>query len=319
MLKYLFVVILCSVASMGHSKSISFSFDDIPRANSYLTGAKRAQQLISSLKEHSARAVFYVNTSKVSSEGLARIIKYAKAGHIIGNHTHSHPSADIIRADVCLAEFQTADDLLRSWGYQPSYFRYPFLHRGKTSKKNSAIRSQILSKGYQDGFVTIDNYDWYMDQLFQKAIKSNQEINFDKLKSFYVETLYKGIVHYENLAIRVYGRSPKHVMLLHENDLAALFVKDLIAFLKLRGWEICTPAESYNDPDLIKYPKNVLRHGQGRVVAHATAKGFAKPLLSGLEDEEVLDQLWSDYNVITTVDKSSENEKITSAQKKRKR
>ena len=38
----------------------------------------------------------------------------------------------------------------------------------------------------------------------------------------------------------------------------------------------------------------------------ATEKGFAKPLLSGLEDEKVLDPLWSSYNVIATVHKSSE-------------
>jgi len=297
MLKLFTGLLLLSLTNLSQAKSISFSFDDVPRRGSFLTGTDRAAKLISSLKTHTVKAAMYVNSAKVSKEGLERIKRYSAAGHIIGNHTHSHQSADIVLQEVFLEDFRAGDRLLRSWGFEPTYFRYPYLHRGKSLEKVTAIREEVLKKGYQDGFVTVDNYDWYIDAMFQRAVNEKKKIDYAKLKSFYVETLYKGILHYEELAVRVYGRSPKHVMLLHENDLAAMYVGDLISHLKINGWDICSPEESYADPDLKPFPAGVLRHGQGRVVAHATEKGFPKPLISGLEDEEVLEKLWADYGI----------------------
>lgn len=296
------VLFVASLSSSGYAKKISLSFDDVPRRNTSFTGKERSIRLLKSLKDAGVdRAVFYVNTAKASEEGKERIRRYYQAGHIVGNHTHSHPSANRVGRDVFLEDFETAHRLLTSWGYKPTYFRYPFLHRSKETNSIIKIRNHILSKGYVDGFVTVDNYDWHMDNLFQEAKKQKRPINMDNLKKFYVDTLYKGIEHYEDLAKRVYGHSPAHVMLLHENDLAALFVGDLVKKLRDSGWQICSPEESYQDKYLAPFPSTVTRHGQGRIVAHATDKKIPKPLVSGLEDERTLEILWDKYRV-TTID-----------------
>ena len=70
------------------------------------------------------------------------------------------------------------------------------------------------------------------------------------------------------MAKEVLGRSPKHVLLLHENDLAALFIKDLIKHIRESGGKIISPAEAYKDP-IADFIPNVLMNNQGRIAAIA--------------------------------------------------
>ena len=52
----------------------------------------------------------------------------------------------------------------------------------------------------------------------------------------------------DELAFKVLGRHPAHVMLLHETDIAAFYIADLVAALRADGWEIITADEAYADP-----------------------------------------------------------------------
>ena len=63
------------------------------------------------------------------------------------------------------------------------------------------------------------------------------------------------------------------MLLLHENDLAALFIGDLVAALRAKGWEIVSADQAYQDPIAGEQPKTLLL-GQGRVVALAVDRGY---------------------------------------------
>jgi len=127
-----------------------------------------------------------------------------------------------------------------------------------------------------------------MEYLYQQALKDNKKINYDLLQDLYIEHLWKSIQFYENIARKALGRSPKHVLLLHENDLAALFIDDLISFLRGEGWEIISPEEAYKDP-IAQHIPDVLMNNQGRVAAIAREKGWAaKDLVPRQEDETYL-------------------------------
>ena len=43
------------------------------------------------------------------------------------------------------------------------------------------IRKALDDHGYINAYVTVDNFDWYMDDLFQKAVKAKKKIDFGKL------------------------------------------------------------------------------------------------------------------------------------------
>lgn len=117
------------------------------------------------------------------------------------------------------------------------------------------------------------------------------------MKQVYVESLWSSIKFYDNIAQQVLGRSPKHILLLHENDLAALFIADLAEFIKAKGGKIISPQEAYTDPIADMVP-DVLFNNQGRIAAIARSKGYAvRQLVHESEDVKFLDDLFEKQGV----------------------
>jgi hypothetical protein len=170
-------------------------------------------------------------------------------------------------------------------------FRYPFLDEGRSVSARDSIRDALAGLQLKNGYVTIDNYDWYLNNLLREAVDAKKKIHLEKLKKVYVDHIYNSIVFYDSIGRAVLGRSPKHVLLLHENDLSASFLGDLLDELELKGWKIISPPEAYNDPIATQIP-DVLFNGQGRVAAIAREKKIrARDLVQLSEDEEYLDKL----------------------------
>jgi hypothetical protein len=145
--------------------------------------------------------------------------------------------------------------------------------------------------------VTVDNYDWYLDYLYQQAVCDGKTIDYDLLKMIYIEELWDSIKFYNDLAKKELGRSPKHILLLHENDLAAMFIDDLVKFLEEKGWTIISTLEAYKDPISNVIP-DTLFNNQGRVAAIAAQNGRPRSELINInEDEEYLDKLIAERGV----------------------
>ena len=124
----------------------------------------------------------------------------------------------------------------------------PFLHEDRTKKTRDYIRNYLQKLGYKNGYVTVNNYEWYMDALLKRALAEGKTINYKRLKNAYVESLWETITFYDNIALQVLGRSPKHVLLLHGNDITALFIDDLVQHIRSKGWKIISAEEAYSDP-----------------------------------------------------------------------
>jgi hypothetical protein len=175
-------------------------------------------------------------------------------------------------------------------GFAP-WFRYPFLDEGRSKPVRDSIRSALKDLGLSNGYVTIDNYDWYLNSLLRKAKQEGKKVNHGNLRSVYLEHIWNSVQFYDSIARQTLGRSPRHVLLLHENDLTAYFLSDLIQLLREKGWKIISPTEAYEDPIATHIPE-VLFNGQGRVGAIAREKGSAaKDLIQLSEDEAFLDEL----------------------------
>ena len=97
----------------------------------------------------------------------------------------------------------------------------------------------------------------------------------------------------ERIARDTLGRSPAHVMLLHETDIAALFIADAVAALRARGWQIVTADEAFRDPIAAVEPDTTYLGG-GRVTAIASTRGrAASELAVPLNDEAVVGRMFS--------------------------
>ncbi|MEM9234188.1 MAG: polysaccharide deacetylase family protein, partial [Pseudomonadota bacterium] len=78
-------------------RRIALTYDDAPRGDGEIfTGPERAEALTDALASVEAGPVaFFVTTRNFDTnpEHRARIDRYAAAGHLIANHTHTHPWA----------------------------------------------------------------------------------------------------------------------------------------------------------------------------------------------------------------------------------
>jgi len=95
--------------------------------------------------------------------------------------------------------------------------------------------------------VTVDASDWIYEDAARRALRDGQTIDRDALRDLYVESHVEAAEFYDGLARKTIGRSPAHIMLLHETDLAALYIADLVAALEVKGWTIITADEAYQD------------------------------------------------------------------------
>lgn len=288
----------CAAEEQLDRRRIAITFDDAPRpADAFFSRQQRGERIIAHLAEVGATAAFFATTGDLDDEGLQILRRYGEAGHVITNHSHLHRRADTVGAEQFLADMDQADAILSELpGFAP-FFRFPYLNEGTTSELRDRIRAGMSARGYRAGYVTIDNYDWYLNRLVSNATSAGAGIDRAALGDLYVEILVGAAEHYDGIARRHLGRSPAHVLLLHENDLAALYLDDLIAALRSQGWEIVSVTAAYAD-EIARTEPETLFLNQGRVAALAHQAGASRAsLISSAEDEAWIDRRFAQIAV----------------------
>jgi hypothetical protein len=273
---------------------IALSFDDAPLGKrEYYSGLERTRILISKLDSIDVeQVVFYCGTDRSQwHDGLKRLRMYGEAGHLLGNHSHSHQRPHELGSEEYIRDIARAHDILKALPGFIRWYRFPFLDEGNTVGLRDSLRAALDSLDYVNGYTTVDNYDWYLDKLFQEAVETGRDIDYDKLRGLYVDLLWDAILFYDDIGQRVLGRSPKHILLLHENDLAALCVDTLVDHIRGHGWKIISPRDAYSDP-VADIATETLFNNQGRIAAVAAAQGIRRQrLVHPAEDVDYLDSL----------------------------
>jgi peptidoglycan/xylan/chitin deacetylase (PgdA/CDA1 family) len=291
-------------ASAQEGKRIALSFDDVPRhAGGFMTPDERTVALIAGLHRAGVeQAAFFVTTGNLDHDygkgGEARIRAYAAAGHVIGNHSHSH--GWLWNGDVAayIADLDKAEAWLADKPGKRPWYRFPYLDEGRDPARRDALRAALRERGLLNGYVTVDNFDWAIDGLAHQAVEAKRAIDRDALRDLYVETIVDTAEFNDRIARETLGRSPAHVLLLHETDLNALFVVDLVAGLRAAGWTIITMDEAYRDPIAALVP-DTLHLGGGRVTALAAAAGRdPDSLVHERTDEAELARLFDERVVV---------------------
>jgi peptidoglycan/xylan/chitin deacetylase (PgdA/CDA1 family) len=297
------VFLLSATSLTAESKRrIALTFDDAPRSNgSLFTGAERTERLIDALKETGVEgAVFFVTTRNLEqvSDGEARLRAYVDNGHYLGNHSHSH--LWLWRSAVAdyLSDLDQANQNLRRFDGLLPLYRFPFLDEGKSPEKRDALRSALAERGLKNGYVTVDNYEWYMNALLAEAVQAGHTIDEQAWCTAYTSIIGESVEFYDAIARDTLGRSPDHVLLLHENDYAALCLVDLINALREAGWAIIPATQAYQDPISDRVPETLF-NGQGRVAALAHERGRSpRSLVHASEDKAWLRQRFSELGLL---------------------
>ena len=255
LLRFLFTLALLVSSPALADKRIALTFDDVPRKpGAFFTAEERSGKLIAALRQARVKQVlFFVNPGHLETSngagGEARITDYVSAGHLIANHSFSHQSPNRITAEDFLADVDKGEAWLKGRpGYRP-WFRFPYLHEGGNDKaKRDKVRAGLAARGLRNGYVTADGLDWHLEKLTIDAAAAGKTMDRKALGKLYLQMQISAVEYHDAMARSVLGRSPAHVLLLHETDLAALFIADLVAELRQRGWTIITPDQAYRDP-----------------------------------------------------------------------
>ncbi len=295
---FTFCFLALQAISIGaYAKEIALTFDDAPMESGRLySGTVRTQRILKILSDSNVEQVaFFATTRGMNTEGKKRIESYGTAGHLIANHTHEHLDLDQVSWRRFVKDIRKADSLLRGLpGFVP-WFRFPRLHQGKTFLAHDKVWKELKRLGYEEGYVTVDTYDFYLDSQLGRALASGRKVNWGAIRKVYLTCLMGALDFYDGLAKSVLGEAPKHVLLLHENDIAALYLSDLIAILRKHDWDIVSPKRVYETP-LSGGEKKTLFHKQGRIAALAKAKGYDGSLRSSYESTVALDAMLREAN-----------------------
>ena len=231
-------------------KRIAITFDDVPRGpGAFLATGDRTDRIIAGLKAAQVPQVaLFLNPARMSPAAEARVAAYVAAGAVLANHTNSHRHLSSSGAAAYLADIDAATAWLKGRpGYRP-WFRFPFLDEGGPDKaKRDAVRAGLDMRGLRNGYVTVDGSDWQIEGMTIAAKRAGRPIDMAGLRDLYVDTMVRSADFSDGLMMRTLGRSPAHVLLLHETDIAALFLPDLIEALRADGWRIVSADEAYRD------------------------------------------------------------------------
>ncbi|MBD0255809.1 MAG: polysaccharide deacetylase family protein [Cytophagales bacterium] len=280
-----------SVAGRKAEKpKICLTFDDgNPQDMPGYTWQEWNALLLQHLRAGKVNAIFFAHGKALDNpQGKQILRQWSQAGHFIANHTYSHQSYNQsdLSFDAYAKDFLKNDSFINQFSGYARFFRYPYLKEGNTAEKRDRFRELLKQHQYQNGHVTVDASDWYVNSRLLKRLKENSRADIEPFKQFYLQHLYERASYYDRLALQLTGRQINHTLLLHHNLTSALFVDDLIKMFKEKGWEVIDASEAYKDEIYQKAPQT-LPAGESLIWALAKETGkYEHQLRYPAEDSE---------------------------------
>ena len=250
------IALLLPACATPHAKqpAIAITVDDLPLHGPTPRGETAvsvAQGVISALTAEHVPAYGFINGHwTVDDPATAPVLTmWRAAGLPLGNHGWSHRHLSEMTPAEFEQEFVRNEPLLQTGSEDWHWFRYPFLDEGQEDKaKRDAVRAGLRARGLHNGYATVDGSDWYIESLTADAVKAGKKVDMAVLRDLYVSTMVGAADFADRLSLKTWGRPPAQVIVLHETDIAALFIADLVRALRADGWTIVTADEAYADP-----------------------------------------------------------------------
>jgi peptidoglycan-N-acetylglucosamine deacetylase len=276
-----------AISYIVFAQSIAFTFDDGPKVEdgSPLSPVERNTLLLQQLKDNGIKSALFLILNNLHDTGLVLVRKWGEVGHLIGNHTVTHPFFG--NSKVTLQNFEQellrCDSVIRNLPGYTKRFRFPFLNEGDTKPKRDGFRSFMKTKGYKPPPVSVDASDWYYNSRLLSRLKDNPNFNTDSFRKAYLNHLWNRACYYDSLSRQVLGRSVKHIILLHHNTINAMFLGNIIRMFKERGWKVIDAETAFKDPVYKMEPK-ILPAGQSIIWGLAKEKKFKGLRYPGEDD-----------------------------------
>jgi peptidoglycan/xylan/chitin deacetylase (PgdA/CDA1 family) len=284
------------MAAADAATEIAFTFDDpTTDGSANLAWQEINQRMLAALASNQLKSILFVCGKRVDSESGRQLIStWDQAGHLIGNHSYSHPNFNA-SADsggfkkVTLSAFEADalknEPLIRGYRHFTRLFRFPYFKEGDTVEKRDGMRAFLQEHGYRIGRATIDASDWAIDARLRKRLDAQPGAVLTGYRDCFLQHIWERAQFYDSLAQRVLGRPVRHTVLLHHNALNAMFLDHLISLFRNKGWKPVDAEYAYQDDVYDRQPK-ILPAGESLIWALAKESGkFEKELRYPGEDD----------------------------------
>ncbi|MFF5425359.1 MULTISPECIES: polysaccharide deacetylase family protein [unclassified Streptomyces] len=131
----------------GAGRSMVLTFDDGP-------DPRHTPAILSTLRRHDCRAMFFV-CGEMAAAHPDLLRRIADDGHVVGNHSWSHPLVPKLRPSRIRAELGSTSDLVeQTLGTAPLWYRAPY---GAWNRHSFEIGAEL---GMEPLGWTLDTLDW---------------------------------------------------------------------------------------------------------------------------------------------------------------
>ncbi|MDV6330081.1 polysaccharide deacetylase family protein [Asticcacaulis sp. 201] len=261
-------------AERRHGPGVAITVDDFNLADDVImSGEARDGRIRKALADYGIAGAGFVAGKYVDADVAPRVLAaWSAGGHILGNHTFSHAYYSGADPSAYMADILKCEGLLTPYAGFRKLFRYPFLAEGKTAQGRDALRALLRVNGYRIGHVTIDASDWVYAARLTRRLKADPTSDLTPYRQAYLDHLWDRASYYDRLAQSVFGHSLNHTLLLHHNLTTGLFLGDVLAMFKAKGWRLVDAATAFKQPEFLSEYKT-LPSGQSLVWAAAKASG----------------------------------------------
>lgn len=128
-------------------REILLTFDDGP-------SPATTPRLLDTLAANDIHAVFFVLGQLIKGQGKAIVERAHSEGHVIGNHTFTHPNLKTLGREQIKDELRRTHDLICEITGECKLFRPPY------GAYNSVVGEALQELGYEQLLWSVDTLDW---------------------------------------------------------------------------------------------------------------------------------------------------------------
>jgi len=254
-----------SLGAFAQSRTVAVTVDDLPYAtgddaeavspSDAATAEEINRKLLSAFRHHNVPVTGFVVQKRVEELGMAagtRILREWTYGEFaLGNHTYSHPDVnqlslaqiedEIVRGETVFVP------LMKQAAKKPEFFRFPMNHTGDTKEKHELLSAFLSRRGYRLATCTIDNSDYLFNSAYVRMLTKHDEQSVRKLQQEYLSYTGTEIDYYAGLGKQVFGYEPPQVMVLHDNQLNADMIEQLLTLFEKKQYNFVSLEKAQSD------------------------------------------------------------------------